>query len=299
MTERRLRLVSHVNSDGDIIEAWLRHYLALGVTSFHLIVHGPRSENEQLYRVRDAYPIVVEDEYQGEFLATEKLKRVTDLLAAMTEDWVVWVDSDEFLEVPEETLLATVDRLESLHSDVLVAPMVQRLTPTGSLSTPTIIEDPFDTFPLCSIDLYERMGVEASLQKHPLLYYTSSTVLSDGGNHGLPYGSRGRPAPFLGVTHHFKWRRGVRDRLIARAESNHPWRHESATFAAYLRSHDWRLPTEGAFRYSRVALCERGYLRPRPRWKYGLRWSLSRFPEPVDDRLMLVAQRLSRSGPSG
>ena len=46
------------------------------------------------------------------FSATEKVKRVTDLLRAMTEDWVVWVDSDEFLEVPEETLLATVGKLD-------------------------------------------------------------------------------------------------------------------------------------------------------------------------------------------
>ena len=44
-----LRVVSHVNGDGDLLEAWFKYYRRLGVSSFHLVVHGPREENERLY----------------------------------------------------------------------------------------------------------------------------------------------------------------------------------------------------------------------------------------------------------
>ena len=33
-------LVCHVRGDGDLLHAWLDHYLALGVTRFHFIAHG-------------------------------------------------------------------------------------------------------------------------------------------------------------------------------------------------------------------------------------------------------------------
>jgi hypothetical protein len=59
------RLVSHVNRDDDLIEAWVRHYLDLGVSSFHLIAHRGRSENALLYALRERYPIHIEDEYGG------------------------------------------------------------------------------------------------------------------------------------------------------------------------------------------------------------------------------------------
>ena len=104
-----LRLFSQVNADGDLIEAWLNYYLRLGVDSFHLIVHGPPAENEKLLAIKDRYPVTIEDSYQGPFPApistyrpysTEKKKRLDDLLARHTEQWILLVDSDEFVEFP-------------------------------------------------------------------------------------------------------------------------------------------------------------------------------------------------------
>jgi len=67
-----IKLLSHINGDGDLLGAWFRHYRALGVSSFHLIVHGPRDENEVLYEVKKKYPVVIEDAYQGQFSSEEK-----------------------------------------------------------------------------------------------------------------------------------------------------------------------------------------------------------------------------------
>jgi Glycosyl transferase family 2 len=289
-----MRLIAHVNGDDDILDAWFKHYLARGVTDFHLIVHGPRSQNKRLFELLADYPIHIEDEYMGEFLSTEKLRRVTSVLDRMREQWIVWVDSDEFVESPYTDLRETARRMERLHSDILLAPFLQRLTADGSLATPEVIDDPFRAFPLGSLDLYAHMGVDAASEKHPLFYCATSTVLTDGGNHGLPYGYRGRPAPFRGVTHHFKWRRTVRDRIESRANSSHPWRQESAGFSAYLTAHEWRLPLDGAFRSSTAELRERGLVGPTSRKVYAVRWALSRLPESVDDRIMEARRTLFR-----
>ena len=92
-----LRLVSHVNRDSDLIEAWLKYYLELGVERFHLVVHGGPAENDRLLAIRDSYPIEIEDSYCGSFHIEEKRKRLDAVLARHTGQWIVLVDSDEFV----------------------------------------------------------------------------------------------------------------------------------------------------------------------------------------------------------
>ena len=54
----------------------------------------------------------------------------------------------------------------------MAAPLLQRLTEDGSLETPPVIENPFEKFPLCSQDLYRRMGVKKGI----FLNFRSSIV---------------------------------------------------------------------------------------------------------------------------
>jgi len=81
------------------------------------------------------------------------------------------------------------------------------------------------------------------------------------GYHVRPDGQRTRLSGLRGVTHHFKWRTPVLQRLLERADSAHAFRHESAGYLAYLGAHDYRLPVGGAFPYSRQRLFRRGLLR--------------------------------------
>jgi hypothetical protein len=256
-----MRLVSHVNADGDLIQAWLDHYVKLGVSSFHLIVHGPRSENARLFELVGSYPIQVEQSYQGEFLDAEKRRRLAALLARLRGQWLVLVDSDEFLELPLGSIQSTVRALRWLGSNVLAAPMVQRLSADGSLDCPEVIADPFRSFPLCSVDLYQQMGVTADTEKFPLFWCGEATTLVNGGNHASPNGRSTALSPLQGVTHHFKWRRAVLSRLARRIDSSHPWRHESVGYRRYLEQHESRVPTETAFVYSREELLRRGLLK--------------------------------------
>lgn len=255
----RVVLLSHVNGDGDLLEAWFKYYQLLGVSSFHLIVHGPREDNRQLYALKDSYPITIEDVYEKAFDSDEKRKRLNSLLAKMRGRWVLLVDSDEFVELPYRTIDTTIRVLQFMGKNALFAPMLQRLTIDGSLDTPTVVENPFKTFPLCSIGLYKSMGVEADIRKYPLFYCTDRTALQDGGNHNRPINNF--EASLRGVTHHFKFRQSICQRLHGRIHSSHPWRHESVQFENFLISNGHRLPTEDAFAYSRAELCRRGLLR--------------------------------------
>jgi len=254
-----LKVVSHVNGDGDILEAWLKYYRRLGVSSFHLVVHGPREENERLYALKDSYPVIIEDTYEGPFDSEEKKRRLNSLLEGMRGQWLLAVDSDEFVEFPYSTISATIRMLRLIGRNALSAPMVQHLSSDGSLDSPEVVADPFRAFPLCSVDLYQIMGVQASISKWPLFFCTARTLLREGGNHNCPAGNIG--SSMQGVTHHFKFRRSVSQRLDRRIHSAHPWRHESVQFQQYLESHANRLPAIGTFAYSRDALLHRGLLR--------------------------------------
>jgi hypothetical protein len=151
--------------------------------------------------------------------------------------------------------------LSILGADALPAPMLQRLTPNGSLETPPVIFDPFHEFPLCSVDLYREMGVEACSSKYPLFRCGRSTSIREGGNHFLPDGIVPPLSPLQGVTHHFKWRRPVLERLAARIDSAHPWRHESIGYQDYLQNNGNLLPVNHSFVYARAELFRRGLLR--------------------------------------
>jgi hypothetical protein len=179
----------------------------------------------------------------------------------MTGQWLLVVDSDEFVEFPFRHIPRTIRMLELARANAMRAPMLQHMKLDGSLNTPEVIDDPFRVLPLCSVSLYEKMGSYASIDKHPLFYCSNGTVLSDGGNHGPPLGAPPVTRSVLGVTHHFKFRSSILQRLDKRIHSSHPWRHESEQFLNYLENHDYRLPLDGSFIYSRAELFRRGLLR--------------------------------------
>jgi hypothetical protein len=255
----KTKLLCHLKGDDDLLDAWFEYYSRLGVSSFHLIVHGPEQENCRLRVLKHFYPVVIEDSYEGPFDSEEKKRRLNLVLERMRGEWILLVDSDEFVEFPYKKLSTTIRVLQLTGRTALSAPMVQHLTPDGSLNSPPIVEDPFHTFPLCSVDLYRRMGTDAAIDKYPLFLCGPGAMLLEGGNHFCPQGTSA--SSLRGVTHHFKFRASVIRRINSRIESLHPWRHESVQQKEYLALHQNRLPLDGAFRCSRRELFRRGLLR--------------------------------------
>jgi glycosyltransferase involved in cell wall biosynthesis len=259
-----MKLISHINGDSDLIEAWLKYYLRMGVDSFHLVLHGPSEENERLLAMKEHYPIVIEDTYGGPFLSEHKKDRLDAVLARCVDQWVVLVDSDEFVEFPYADIAETIGMLGLVNANLMAAPMLQRMKIDGSFESPRVIDDPFELFPRCSVDLYRRMGLRADIFKFPLFYCEKGTQVKEEGNHHPPIGGIPRPSKILGVTHHFKFRGTVSERLDRRINSAYAYRHESVQMRDYLESHSNSLPLDGSFIYSRKELYTRGLLRRLP-----------------------------------
>ena len=284
-----MNLVSHINADGDILQAWLDHYVRLGVTRFHVVLHGPEEENAPLLALRDRYPIEVHEMYGGPFVGGEKKRRLDRVLAGLTGQWLLLVDSDEFLELPVGSMAEAIRLLERTGTDALAAPMVQRIRADGSLESPDLVPDPFREFPLCSWNLYSLMSVKAPLSKFPLFYCRSGTEMMESGNHYPPLGTVAVPDILQGVSHHFKWRRVVLERLRRR--------EDSAGFLSYLERNGRRLPIQDAFPGTRDELERRRLLR-RPRHAQVLGARLRRatrtLPSGVQDALGRAYRTLRR-----
>ena len=254
-----MRLISHINDDQDLTQPWLDYYMRRGITAFHVVVHGSREENAKLFELKNSYPIIIEAQYGGEFTSEKKQEYIHSVLSTLRGQWVLLVDSDEFVEFPYLSIGITVTVLRLLGANALYAPMLQRLTRDGSINT-SATSDPFRQFPLCSPDLYLKMGVKATTSKYPLFRCSDSTF-PDPGAHGRPNGPSTVLSPLRGVTHHFKWKQSVMKRLTSRINSSHTWRHESEGYQAYLERNGYRLPTSDSFPYSRQELVRKGLLK--------------------------------------
>jgi hypothetical protein len=278
---RAVRLFCQLCDESDLLEAWLRHYVRLGVTCFHLVVHGGRTRNARLHALVGTYPIVIEQEVDGAFSDALLRPRLQALMERHLGEWVVLVDADELVEVPAPDLPHMARQLERHGAQALRAPFLQRVRRDGTLASPERIDDPWSEFPLGVPGLLRQMGSTASEGKYPLLRVLPGLALM-GGNHHAPYGRATLFARALGVTHHFKWRRGLEARITHRARDDGTWGHESAVYLGWLEAHAGRLPLEGAFEVTTKALRRRGLLRP-------VRWT---------DRLRLWrrARRLAREG---
>ena len=255
-----MKLVSQVNGDGDIIESWIRHYLAIGIQEFLIILHGPASDNQILLALVERYPIAIVDRFEATFDAAEKCRRQALVLERLRGNWVMLVDSDEFVELPYDTVGETVSVMQWLKVRALAAPMLQRTTLSGAVELPEVIDDASTAFPLCVPDLYARLGSDADERKYPLFRYDADAKVHVG-NHMPPMPLHRVAPPLKGVTHHYKWRPSVHARMAERIAINHPWKHQSEAYMAYLARHEWRLPVESGFQYSRAALFQRDLLR--------------------------------------
>jgi glycosyltransferase involved in cell wall biosynthesis len=296
-----LKLLSHVNADADLIESWLKYYLRLGVERFHLIVHGTAEENARLFAIKDSYPIIIEDMYPGPFESEQKKNRLDAFLSRNTNQWVVLVDSDEFVEFPYDDIPETIRILNDANANLMAAPMLQRLKADGSLDTPSIIDDPFQIFPLCSTALYWRVGIKAEIFKFPLFYCGKDTRVMEEGNHNPPLGCEPRASGILGVTHHFKFRSAISQRLQKRIDSAHAFRQESVQLREYLNSHSDRLPLAGSFLYSREDLFRRGLLKrlPEPRDYAVLKEQLTEScaEQPIESEAQPATTSVSKPSP--
>jgi hypothetical protein len=255
----RIPLLCHWRGDSDLAPAFLRHY-ATFCSEFHIILHGPPQESAGLIELSRHYPLKLRHHYDGDFDTDVKTGLLDRLARSFPGQWLLVVDSDELVEFPHDSLGETIAALEAEGASCLPAPLIQRIRLDGSLDTPALIADPDAEFPLCSPDLYRRMGSTGSTAKYPLLKVGPQTRLQ-AGNHHPPNGEGSESKRIRGTTHHFKWKRSVEPRIADRIRVGQNWAvTESVPYLRYLRAHDNHLPLEGSFPCSREELFRRGFL---------------------------------------
>lgn len=267
----RIPLVCHWRGDSDIARVFFDYY-ANSVSEFHLILHGPEEANREISTLCESLPITIHCAYDSPFDDAEKARRLNQLIANFAGQWLLLVDSDEFVEFPYRSVSRTIRELERSQVSSLFAPMLQRLRRDGSLDSPVRVRDVFAEFPLCSERLYVLMGSEGWINKYPLFRCGPETSIGIG-NHFPPNGANSVSDVLRGVTHHFKWRRSAIARINYTIEVNWPWAEtESIPYLNYLKANNCHLPLDDSFTYSRNELFRRGLLR-RPRSPIGVRLS--------------------------
>lgn len=208
----KIPLLCHWNGDGDIAAAFLQHYTDW-VSEFHLILHGAEAENRVILELSRIFPVVIHSAYAGPFDDAEKMRRLNSLAHEFLGEWLLLVDSDEFVELPYGSMEETISSLEEFGCTYMAAPMLQRFKADCSLNSPDIVVGVSDEFPMCSEHLYKFLGGTACTSKFPLFMCTSASMI-DIGNH-LPQNQLGsRDSQISGVTHHFKWRRSVLAKIL-------------------------------------------------------------------------------------
>jgi glycosyltransferase involved in cell wall biosynthesis len=254
-----VRLVSFIGAlDSDVLPFFLAHYRRLGVSEFHVFLHGSWARDElATVRAADVTIAGVVDQPYSESLRSPL---VEEYARGFPGEWLIIADADEFLELPYPSLKRTVEALCCLAADELPASLLQRVSADGRL--PTLSEDASldASFPCFDFRLTERMNLREPIwkSKYPLVRVGDQFRLVRG-NH-LPHSGRATAhLPIRGVVHHFKWR----DRLLRSVEEKRGAgsnQHDVDAYKQWLEENDSRLPSEGLQPYTRARLFDLGYL---------------------------------------
>jgi O-antigen biosynthesis protein len=257
------RLISFVGEDdSDIIPFFLEHYRKLGITEFHILLHGDWTE--QVLQPLCSDDVLIVDRLQVPYGDEFKSSTIETHARRFAGEWLIFADADEFLELPFGSLQRTVAALCCLGVEELPATLLQRASADGSLG-PLAAMPPDSVFPCYDYLLAERMidGAPIWKSKYPLARIGERFSYRRG-NHFPHAGTPSTHVAVRGVVHHFKWRDRLR-RSILRRRGGGSNQHEQDEYLKWLEHNDFRVPTFGLRRYSRNALFQGGFLVRPPR----------------------------------
>lgn len=255
-------LISFIGADDSaLIKPFLEHHRSIGVTAFHLILHGAWQDSRLDYLAQQN-GVLVKEHVTERYSEALLRRKYNELIATLTGQWVVLVDGDELLELPYSSLGEVAERMRILGINDLPAFLVQRLSADGSLCEVGPDSDLTDQFPMMNFNLCEDLFVANPTwkDKFPFFYVTPHCV-SRRGNHVPPNGLSPSNAPIRAVLHHFKWTAKFRDKLDNwKPGSGRGNDNEFAAYKQWFAKNDYRLPTEASVEYSRDELFRQGLL---------------------------------------
>jgi len=247
------------NYDLDLMERFLAHYRAMGVSGFKLALHGfwGRSERDGLAEQPD---VEVVELVAGRFSEALKLGVLDRMVSGAVGEWGIFVDADEFLELPYGRLSRCIDAMQVLGMNALPGFLMQRTSADGTLASLDSERPIGDQFPLMNPQLCELMGLKnpAWKDKYPIALITPSFT-SKSGNHLPPNDEVCSHAPLRAVVHHYKWRSAL-NHAFSQKRGKNSNAHEMDLYQAYLEENGGKLPVEHARWCERGTLFELGFL---------------------------------------
>lgn len=212
-----MKLVAYVSTADslDLLHHWFGYYRGLGVEEFHLFFSNPLGDEcaaRDLLKVLQQNRAIVIDQSTGTVNEAERVIKISDYKATALsgESLVFTVDSDEFVGINSQRIKALLDG----EIDYVNGTLIDRFAPGGRLAPVTLEGSVFSQFPVQA--LFSADVLKARSTKVPL---SRPWVRLGPGLHRVePEGepkSDGIPVP----VYHFKWTRGLAERLQARLDS--------------------------------------------------------------------------------
>ena len=208
-----------------LLDAFLTHYLKLGIERFFVAFHFPEDTADVVRTsLRETCQNLVGDPLitsVGPWHLHTNPNLIAELRNAAGKGWHLLADVDEFQSYPL-SVDSTIARADAAGEGVVQGLMLDRVTNDGSITTWPPNVDIDTAYPLGA--LFTHIVLDGDPRKIVLAHSRANVV---NGNHW----SRGRHAmngPIIPV-HHFKWRDGVVSYLrkrVAMLESG-KW-HESS-----------------------------------------------------------------------
>jgi hypothetical protein len=220
----------------------LAYYADLKLDSLLVNVHVERYDDPLLDSVREiakCFHADIDSIYVGKWLQSVNPFLYAHSLRQRPLDWFILADTDEFQVYPKEihTLLAEMDRLGFEYVEGCI---IDRLARDGSFPKIERSKNLWEQFPLAGLITYPLLG--GNMLK---VVAAKGFVAIAPGQHAAQSGKGcPRDRTFIPV-HHFKWSKGIVERLRERVEFYKRYREglwtESQRFLDYCDKHEGKI----------------------------------------------------------
>ncbi len=123
-------VISVFRNEADILDRFIEHYRDLGIRNFILIDNDSTDNSVEICKAKSRNDIAIfwtPDVYRDAKSGIDWSNAVLDHLGRFGTPWVLVVDSDEFLVLPDreqQDLVAACDALDQRHFEALCTPMI-------------------------------------------------------------------------------------------------------------------------------------------------------------------------------
>ncbi|MCF2487522.1 glycosyltransferase family 2 protein [Dyadobacter sp. CY347] len=218
--ERRypLRLCSVIGDNPALLNHFIRHYQAIGVANFDIIVHVNEPGDSLLQEILDrlqSFDIRPVAFLYGAWNGLKSSQFINKIIAQKPEHWYIIADSDEFHLYPAPPAQLILEA-EAKGLSYVTGGLIDRLGPEGELNA--VCEEPnlWQQYPLAGFVSFPLMRANP----YKIVLCKGDQVLSEG-QHGVLVPNQPYPqkSAVQVQVHHFKWTADIAKRLNERREA--------------------------------------------------------------------------------